>query len=91
MDVDVFNPPGLTAQQTIELGQLAEKAGIPDDMISTLLQELTLTGDLGSLDRQIEKLEHFRNAGLTEIALGLHEAPADGIRRIGEYVIPALQ
>ncbi len=71
--------------------QTGEFPGVPEDMIDRLLDELTLTGDPGSMDRQLEELERFRAAGLTEIALGLHEDPAEGIRQIGKYVIPALQ
>lgn len=71
--------------------QTGEFPGVPDEMIDRMVAELTLTGDLGDMDRQLEELERFREAGLTEIALGLHEDPAEGIRQIGEYVIPALQ
>lgn len=71
--------------------QTGEFPGVPSAMIDRLLDELTLTGDLNSMDRQLEELERFRTAGLTEIALGLHEDPAEGIRQIGEHVIPALQ
>lgn len=38
---------------------------------------------------QLEAFEHFREAGLTEIAPGLHEEPGRGIRQIGRFVIPA--
>lgn len=71
--------------------QTGKFPGIPEAMVDRLIGELTLTGDLGSLDRQVEELERFRTAGLTEIALGLHEDPAEGIRQIGKYVVPALQ
>ncbi len=71
--------------------QTGEFPGVPDEMIDRLVDKLTLTGDLGDMDRQLEELERFRHAGLTEIALGLHEEPAEGIRQIGEYVIPGLQ
>jgi alkanesulfonate monooxygenase SsuD/methylene tetrahydromethanopterin reductase-like flavin-dependent oxidoreductase (luciferase family) len=71
--------------------QTGEFPGVPETMIDRLVHELTLTGDLSSMDRQLEELERFRKAGLTAVALGLHEDPAEGIRQIGKYVIPALQ
>lgn len=71
--------------------QTGEFPGVPDEMVDRLIEELSLTGDLSSMDRQLAELERFRAAGLTEIALGLHEDPAEGIRQIGKYVIPALQ
>lgn len=71
--------------------QTGEFPGIPDAMIDRLIDKLTLTGDLSSMDRQLDELEGFRAAGLTEIALGLHEDPAEGIRQIGRFVVPALQ
>jgi hypothetical protein len=36
-------------------------------------------------------LHEFAAAGLTEIALRVHDRPADAIRLIGEHVIPALR
>lgn len=70
--------------------QTGEFPGVPDEMIDRLIENLTLTGDLGDIDRQLEELVRFRQAGLTEIALGLHDDPADGIRQIGEHVIPRI-
>ena len=70
--------------------QTGEFPGVPDEMIDRMIDKLTLTGDLGDIDRQLEELNRFRDAGLTEIALGLHEDPAEGIRQIGEYVVPQL-
>ncbi len=65
--------------------------GIPDELIDRLIEGLTLTGDLSDIDRLIAELKRFAAAGLTEIALGLHDEPAEGIRQIGRYLIPALQ
>ncbi len=44
-----------------------------------------------TLDRHIERLQRFKQAGFTEIALGLQDDPAESIRMLGEHVLPALQ
>ncbi|MDJ0929050.1 MAG: LLM class flavin-dependent oxidoreductase [Gammaproteobacteria bacterium] len=70
--------------------QTGEFPGIPDALIDKLVDNLTLTGDLSDVDRLIEELKRFDGAGCTEIALGLHDNPAEGIAQIGKYVVPAL-
>jgi hypothetical protein len=64
--------------------------GVPDAIIATLVDNLTLTTDLKGLDGQIERLRAFATAGLTHLTLGVHGDPAEAIRIIGERVIPAL-
>jgi alkanesulfonate monooxygenase SsuD/methylene tetrahydromethanopterin reductase-like flavin-dependent oxidoreductase (luciferase family) len=63
--------------------------GVPERIINALIDNLTSTGDLSDVDRLIEKLCAFKAAGLTEIALGLHDDPAAAIKIIGEKVVPA--
>ena len=65
--------------------------GVPEEIIDTLVDNLTLTGDYSDLDRVIKEIKSFEQAGLTEIALGLHEDPAEAIKLIGAHIIPALQ
>jgi hypothetical protein len=43
------------------------------------------------LDRHIGKLRQFAASGLSEVALRLHDDPADSIRMLGERVLPALE
>jgi len=64
--------------------------GVPPHVTEKLVEELSLAGDLNDLDRHIEKLHHFSDAGFTEIALRIHEDPADSIKLIGSRVLPAL-
>jgi alkanesulfonate monooxygenase SsuD/methylene tetrahydromethanopterin reductase-like flavin-dependent oxidoreductase (luciferase family) len=65
--------------------------GVPRHVTDTLVRELSLAGNLADLDGHIERLRVFNNSGFTEIALRLHEEPADSIRLIGSRVLPALQ
>ena len=64
--------------------------GVPPHVTEKLVEELSLAGNLNDLDRHIERLHKFRAAGFTEIALRIHEDPADSIKLIGSRVLPAL-
>jgi len=68
-----------------------EMPGVPDALVKKLVDNLTLTGDHSDLDRLIAELETFKTAGVTEIALRLHDDPEASIRLIGEKVAPALR
>ena len=65
--------------------------GVPPHVTEKLVEELSLAGDLSDLDRHIERLQKFSDAGFTEIALRIHEDPADSIELIGKQVLPALK
>ena len=65
--------------------------GVPQEISNKLASGLTSTGGLEDLDREIERFKKFGRAGLTEIALRLHADPMDGLKIIGERVIPELR
>jgi hypothetical protein len=65
--------------------------GIPPDVVQRLVEGLSCPGGLSDLDGHIERLRQFRAGGLTEIALRLHDGPADSIRMLGEKVLPRLR
>lgn len=65
--------------------------GIPPDVVARLVEGLSCAGDLSDLDRHTERLRQFRAGGLTEIALRLHDDPADSIRMLGAKVLPKLR
>ena len=65
--------------------------GVPDRIMDALVENITLTGDLNEIDKQIEILKKFEAAGFTEFGLRLYDDPADSIRLIGEKVVPAFQ
>lgn len=64
--------------------------GIDPDIVQRLVDGLSCAGDLSDIDRHIERLKQFRAGGLTEVALRLHDDPADSIRMLGERVLPKL-
>ena len=64
--------------------------GVPEHIINTLVENLTSTASLDDIDKEIERLRDFEQAGLTEIALRIYDKPEDTIRILGERVVPAL-
>jgi len=65
--------------------------GVPVEICNRLCEGLTSTAGLADLDREIERFRAFGKAGLTEIALRLHDDPMDALKIIGERVVPALR
>ncbi|MEE8306401.1 MAG: hypothetical protein V3R81_04000, partial [Gammaproteobacteria bacterium] len=65
--------------------------GVPEEIVNKLIDRISSTGDLNDIDREIERMKEFEAAGLTEIALRVHDDPATGIKLIGEHIIPAVQ
>lgn len=80
---DAFLQAFLTQTDVIE--------GVPDDIVAALVDNLTFAGGLGDIEGVIEHLRGFERAGLNEVALKVHDDPADAIRLIGEHLAPALQ
>jgi hypothetical protein len=65
--------------------------GVPDDVCNRLMYGLTSTGGLEDMDREVERFRTFERAGLTEIALRLHEDPMEGLDIIGKHLLPRLR
>lgn len=65
--------------------------GVPERISNRLCEYFTSTGGLDDLDREIERFRAFRRAGLTEVALRLHDDPMDALELIGRHVLPALR
>jgi 5,10-methylenetetrahydromethanopterin reductase len=64
--------------------------GVPDAIVDRIVAACTSASSIADLDQEIERLQRFQEAGLTEIALRVYDDPAASIRLIGERVIPAL-
>jgi len=63
---------------------------VPDALVNKMIENISFVGGLDRIDDAIETLHAFADAGLTEIALRVHDDSAAAIRLIGERVIPAL-
>lgn len=64
--------------------------GVPEAVVGKLVDNMTLTGDPGDIDRIARHLKELEAAGLDEVALRLHDEPEEGLRLIGERLLPAL-
>ena len=64
---------------------------VPNDLINKMIENISFAGGLDQIDGAIETLKEFASAGLTEIAIRVHDDPAEQIKLIGERVLPALQ
>jgi len=65
--------------------------GVPQRIIDELIAGITTSGDLTEMDKHIARITEFKDAGLDELALRLHDDPADAIPVIGEHVVPAVR
>ncbi len=68
-----------------------EVKGVPKELSNELCEALTSTGGIEDLDREIERFKKFGEAGQTELGLRLHGDPMEGLKIIGEHVVPALR
>ena len=64
--------------------------GVPDGIIDKLLNHLTFTGDFNDVDRFVEEMVQFKNAGLDEFAIRLYKDPEQSMQLIAERVMPHL-
>lgn len=64
---------------------------VPDGLVTKMISNISFAGGLDRIEPAIATLKAFAAAGLTEIALRVHDQPADAIRLIGERVLPALR
>jgi len=64
--------------------------GVPDAIVERIVDACTSSSSVANLDDEIERMQQFKAAGLTEIALRIYDDPAASIRLIGERLVPAL-
>jgi len=65
--------------------------GVPERLVDACLANLTFTGTPQDIESHVAELLAFRDAGVQELCLRLHDDPADAIRLIGERLIPLLR
>ncbi len=64
---------------------------VPPALVEKMIENISFVGGLDQIDAAIDTLKQFADAGLTDIALRVHDNPADAIKLIGERVWPTLQ
>jgi len=65
-----------------------EIPNVPEETTTKLLDGMSSWGDLSNIDQEIERFKAFEKTGLTELGLRLFDEPKDGLKLIGEYVMP---
>lgn len=65
--------------------------GVPEDLVNRLIAGMSSAGGLESLDAELERVRQFADSGLTELSLRLFDDPMDGLKLIGEHVLPVVQ
>ncbi len=71
--------------------QSSDIEGVPERILTALVDNLTLTGSTSEIDSIVERLKAFKTAGLTSLSLRLYQDAAASISLIGEKVAPALR
>ncbi len=64
--------------------------GVPDAIVDRIVDACTSASAVADLDHEIDRMQQFAAAGLTEIALRVYDDPAESIRLIGERLVPEL-
>jgi 5,10-methylenetetrahydromethanopterin reductase len=64
--------------------------GVPDALVQKCLDHFTITGTVEDIDRRLPELLAFRDAGVNELCIRLHDDPAEAIHLIGRHVLPAV-
>jgi hypothetical protein len=64
---------------------------VPEDIINRLIAGMASAGDFNDIDREIERYRQFAASGLTELSIRLFDEPMEGLKMIGEHVLPALR
>ncbi len=59
---------------------------LPPALLEKLVDELTFCGDLSDLDKLQQRMQAFKNGGVTEMSLRLYDNPEDSIRLIAETI-----
>jgi alkanesulfonate monooxygenase SsuD/methylene tetrahydromethanopterin reductase-like flavin-dependent oxidoreductase (luciferase family) len=65
--------------------------GVPERVVDSLVDNLTLTASTDNLDSKIEKLQQYSKAGMKAVSLRLYTDPAASIKLLGERVVPVIQ
>jgi alkanesulfonate monooxygenase SsuD/methylene tetrahydromethanopterin reductase-like flavin-dependent oxidoreductase (luciferase family) len=65
--------------------------GVPEDLVNRLIAGMATAGDFGDIEPEIERYRRFEKSGLTELSLRLFDNPMEGLRMIGEHVLPVFR
>jgi hypothetical protein len=52
---------------------------------------MSSAGDENAIEGELERFRAFADSGLTELSLRLFDDPMDGLKMVGEHVLPAVR
>jgi alkanesulfonate monooxygenase SsuD/methylene tetrahydromethanopterin reductase-like flavin-dependent oxidoreductase (luciferase family) len=64
---------------------------VPEETINKLIAGMSSAGDVNDIDREVERYQEFAKTGLTELSIRLFDDPMDGLKLLGDRVLPKLQ
>ena len=64
---------------------------VPEDLVNKLIDDLSSAGDMGDIDKELERFYQFKEGGITDLSIRLFDDPWNGLKMIGEQVLPALK
>lgn len=65
--------------------------GIPEDLVNRLIHGMSSAGGPDAIDREIERYRQFAKSGVTELCIRLFDDPMEGLKMLGEHVLPKLR
>lgn len=64
--------------------------GVPDEILTRIVDGGVSASPLSEIDREVERMKAFRDAGLNQIALCIYSNPEQAIRVIGKHLVSAV-
>ena len=64
---------------------------VPEELVNKLIDDLSSAGDMRDINKELERFYQFKEAGMTDLSIRLFDDPWDGLKMIGEKVLPALK
>ena len=64
---------------------------VPEAIVNKLIAGMSSAGGLDAIDAEIERYQQFEKAGLDELCIRLFDDPMDGLKLLGERVLPVFQ
>jgi hypothetical protein len=64
---------------------------IPNEILHRLIHGMASAGTLNDIDREIERYKQFAAGGLTELSVRLFDEPMEGLKMLGDPIVPAVR
>ena len=65
-----------------------EIKGVPPDLVQRLIDQICSAGDLGDIDREVERFRQMERAGVTDLAIRVFDEPFEALQIIAERLMP---